>query len=189
MTDKEIKNYLESAKKQFAYYKLLAEKTFDQIDEEKLFWAPNEESNSIDIIVNHIAGNMKSRWTDFLTTDGEKDFRKRDQEFEDVIKTKKEMLVIWEAGWSILFKALSQVNEDNFCQLVYIRNQGHSITEATNRQLCHYAYHIGQIVFLGKVVAMKWNSLSIPKGESQNYNSKQFSKPKQKGHFTDDLMR
>jgi len=189
MKDTEVQNYLESARKQFEYYKMLAEKTFDQVDEEKLFWRPNEKSNSIAIIVNHIAGNMLSRWTDFLTTDGEKDFRNRDQEFEDVLKTKSEMLKKWEEAWSIVFEALSQVNEDNFCQLVYIRNKGHSIMEAINRQLCHYAYHIGQVVFLGKVVATNWHSLSIPKGNSQTYNNTQFSKPKQKGHFTDDFLK
>lgn len=188
MEDTQIQNYLSSVTKQLEYYKLLAEKTFDQVEDEKLFWLPNDESNSIAIIVNHLSGNMISRWTDFLTTDGEKEFRQRDQEFEDIIKTKKEMLEKWESAWSVLFNALASVNNDNFCKLVYIRNMGHSITEAINRQLCHYSYHIGQIVFLGKIVATKWNSLSIPKGASQSYNDKKFSKPKQRGHFTDDMQ-
>jgi hypothetical protein len=189
MEDTQIQNYLNSAAKQFEYYKMLGEKTFAQLDEEKLFWTANEESNSIAVIVNHLNGNMISRWTDFLNTDGEKGFRKRDQEFENIIKTKEEMLKSWEAGWSCLFDALAQVNDGNFSQLVYIRNIGHSITEAINRQMNHYAYHIGQIVFIGKIIATEWNSLSIPKGNSATYNSVQFAKPKHRGHFTDDLTK
>ncbi len=182
-------NYLDSAIKQFQYYKLLGEKTIAQLSDEDLLWQYNIESNSISIIVKHLWGNMRSRWTDFLTTDGEKDFRNRESEFDTYIKSRKELLELWEEGWSILFKALESVNESNFDQLVYIRNQGHTITEAVNRQLSHYSYHIGQIVYIGRMIKGKdWQSLSIPKGESIKYNTDKFSKSKSKKHFTDGLI-
>jgi len=181
-------SYLESVKKQFEYYKMLGEKTFSQIPEEKLFWKLNEESNSISVIVKHLNGNMLSRWTDFLTTDGEKEWRNRDEEFNDDIKSKKELLLKWNQGWECLFTALNSLSEKDLEKQVYIRNMGHSIYEAINRQLAHYPYHIGQIVFIGKVVQNdKWNSLSIPKGKSKDYNEEKFSKPKRKEHFTNDL--
>ncbi|MFT4665178.1 MAG: hypothetical protein ACI8YQ_001704 [Polaribacter sp.] len=182
-------NYLESVKKQFDYYKMLGDKTFAQLTEEELLWQYNAESNSIAVIVNHITGNMLSRWTDFLTTDGEKEWRNRDQEFEDLIKTKAQLLQRWEEGWACLFKAIASVDEENFQQLVYIRNQGHTIVEAINRQLAHYAYHIGQIVFLGKMVKGEdWSNLSIPKGDSKTYNEGKFKQEKRRGHFTDDFL-
>lgn len=181
-------NYLESIKKQFSYYKSLGDKTFAQLSEEDLFQQHNEESNSIAIIVNHLWGNMMSRWTDFLTTDGEKEWRKRDEEFEDIIKSKSALLGKWNDGWDCLFKALNSVNEDDFENTVYIRNMGHSIVEAINRQAMHYAYHVGQIVYIGRMIkGNDWQSLSIPKGESKAYNKEKFSKPKRKTHFTDDL--
>lgn len=186
----DIKNYLQSAEKQFQYYKLLAEKTFEQLSEEELFRKPHEDGNSIAMIVNHISGNMLSRWTDFLTTDGEKEWRNRDQEFEDIIKTKAEMLKKWEKGWACLFDALRQIDEANFGQIIYIRNQGHTITEAINRQLGHYPYHIGQIVFLGKMLkAASWKSLTVPKGQSEAFNKEKFAQAKQKKHFTDSFVR
>ena len=114
MNDTQIQNYLNSALKQFEYYKMLGEKTLAQLDDDKLFWTANEESNSIAIIVNHLSGNMLSRWTDFLNTDGEKEFRKRDQEFENIIKTKEEMLKKWEEGWSCLFDSLAQGERREF---------------------------------------------------------------------------
>ncbi len=181
--------YLEGIKKQCKYSKSLGEKTIDQLPEAQLFWQYNEDSNSIAIIVKHLWGNMKSRWTDFLTSDGEKEWRQRDAEFESDIHTKEELLNKWNEGWECLFEALESVNESNFNQPVYIRNIEHSITEAINRQLVHYSYHIGQIVFLGKMIAGKqWQSLSIPKGKSSVYNEKRFAKPKHKGHYTDNLM-
>ncbi len=183
-----IENYLISVKKQFDYYKTLGEKTFNQLSEEELFWQYNPESNSIAIIVNHLSGNMLSRWTDFLTTDGEKKWRKRDLEFESVIKTKQELEQKWEKGWKCLFDALTSINEENINTEIYIRNQNHSIVDAINRQMMHYAYHVGQIVFLGKMIKdNNWNSLSIPKGNSEKYNSEKFSKGKHSGHFTDDI--
>ncbi|MEW7290718.1 DUF1572 family protein [Aquimarina sp. 2304DJ70-9] len=181
--------YLEGIQKQFRYYKSLGEKTMNQLSDEHLFWQYNQDSNSIAMITKHLWGNMKSRWTDFLTTDGEKEWRERDAEFENDIKTKDELMSKWNDGWQCLFEALGSVNETNINQPVYIRNIEHSITEAINRQLAHYSYHIGQIVFIGKMIkSEQWQSLSIPKGESASYNKERFSTPKHKAHYTDKLM-
>ena len=169
-------DYLDSVKKQFEYYKSVGEKTFQQLDEEDFMWRFNKESNSIAIIVNHLWGNMKSRWTDFLTTDGEKTWRNRDREFEDKIKTKEDLVKVWQEAWECLFEALSSINKDNFKNEIYIRNEAHNIVEAVNRQLAHYSYHIGQIVFIGKMIkGNDWKSLSIPKGKSEAYNAEKFS--------------
>lgn len=182
-------NYLESAKNQFAYYKMLGEKTFDQIPDEALFWQYHPESNAIAIIVKHLWGNMLSRWTDFLTTDGEKEWRNRDAEFEADIQDRAELLAKWNEGWDCVFQALDAINKDNFNTTVYIRNQGHTVVEAINRQLAHYAYHVGQIVFIGRMVqGAAWKSLSIPKGKSSTYNEKKFSQPKRKEHFTKEFL-
>ena len=182
--------YLEGIQKQFQYYKSLGEKTIDQLPAEQLFWQYNEDSNSISIIVKHLWGNMRSRWTDFLTTDGEKEWRSRDAEFEDDLATKEQILDKWNEGWTCLFNALDSITEDNFDQPVYIRNIEHTITEAINRQLAHYSYHVGQIVFLGKMISgSQWQSLSIPRGKSSEYNQKRFSAPKHKAHYTDKLMK
>ncbi|MEL7119464.1 MAG: DUF1572 domain-containing protein [Bacteroidota bacterium] len=181
--------YLNSARKQFEYYKQLGDKTFTQLDDKDLFWQYTPEVNSIAVIVNHLWGNMKSRWTDFLTTDGEKEWRNRDDEFEDIIKTKSELLQKWDEGWQCLFNALDSINEDNFNTTIYIRNQAHHIIEAVNRQMCHYSYHVGQIVYIGTLVKNKeWKSLSVPKGKSKEFNAEKFSKGKHRGHFTDDFM-
>ena len=180
--------YIQSAIKQFQYYKSLGEKSFDQLKDEDLFWQFNEQSNSIAIVVNHLAGNMLSRWTDFLTSDGEKPWRNRDQEFESVINSRKELLDRWEEGWGCLFSALNSITEENMDQEGLIRNQKHSIVEAVNRQMMHYAYHIGQIVYVGRMIkGEEWQSLSIPKGGSQKFNDEKISKGKHGGHFTDDL--
>lgn len=183
------KNYLESIDKQFRYYKLLGEKTFQQLTEADLFWQYNPESNSIAIIVNHLSGNMKSRWTDFLTSDGEKEWRNRDREFESIIKSKAAMLKRWEEGWKCLFDALASIHEDNFETEIYIRNQGHTVVEAINRQLSHYAYHIGQITFIGKMIkGSDWTSLSVPKGHSKAYNEQKFTQEKRRTHFTEEYL-
>jgi len=185
-----INNYLESVFKQFEYYKMLGEKTFNQVTDSDLFYQYDEDSNSIAAIVKHIAGNMLSRWTDFLTTDGEKEWRNREAEFDNNINDRAELMRIWNQGWACLFGALNSINETNFEQIVYIRNQGHSITEAINRQLAHYPYHIGQIVFIGKMlVGNDWNSLSIPRGDSQKFNREKFSQPKAKAHFADEFLK
>lgn len=182
--------YLESAIKQFEYYKMLGDKTFAQIPDEKLFWKFNDESNNIAIIVKHLSGNMLSRWTDFLNSDGEKEWRQRDAEFENDIKTKEELIQKWNDGWNCLFDALNSLKENDLSKTIYIRNQGHSVTEAINRQLAHYPYHVGQIVFIGKMICNeKWTSLSIPKGNSTNYNAEKFSKPKHNEHFTEEFLK
>lgn len=181
--------YLNSVKKQFEYYKAVGEKTFHQLEEKDLFWQYNEASNSIAVTVNHLWGNMKSRWTDFLTSDGEKAWRNRDLEFESVIETKQELLEKWEEGWKCLFEAIASVTKENFETKVYIRNEEHSIIDAFNRQLAHYAYHIGQIVYVGRMIkGNNWDSLTIPKGKSTEFNQEKFSKGKHKGHFSDDLQ-
>ena len=185
-----ITEYLESTKKQFRYYKLLGDKTLEQLSDEELFWKFNQESNSIAALVKHLAGNMLSRWTDFLTSDGEKEWRDRDSEFDDDLKSRQEVLKKWNEGWKSLFDALDSLNEENFHTIVYIRNQGHTITEAINRQLSHYPYHVGQMVFIGKMVKNnQWQSLSIPRGQSGNYNDEKFSKPKKTEHFTDQYIK
>lgn len=189
METKYINDYLTSVKRQFEYYNSLGDKTMAQLTEDQLFKEIVPETNSIAIIAKHIAGNQLSRWTDFWTSDGEKEWRHRDTEFELLdIQSKADLLKRWESGWTCLFQAIDSINTDNFNTLVYIRNMGHTIPDAVNRQLCHYSYHVGQMVFLGKLLKGEaWESLSIPKGQSDNYNQDKFSKPKNKKHFTEDL--
>lgn len=183
-----MKDYLPAAKRQFTYYKSLGEKTIQQLNDEELFWQYNEASNSVAIIVKHLWGNMCSRWTDFLTSDGEKEWRKRDSEFEDDIRTKSELMEKWEEGWTVLLDTIDSLTEEDLSKEIYIRNMGHSVVEAIERQTSHYAYHIGQMVFLGKMLkGDDWQSLSIPKGKSTDYNKDKFDKPQRKEHFTDDL--
>lgn len=168
--------YLNSTKKEFEYYKLLGEKTIEQLTDEQLHFQFNEEGNSISIIVNHLWGNMLSRWTDFIITDGEKEWRNRDSEFENKITSRQELLEKWVEGWDCLFNALNSITDLDLMKEIYIRNQNHTILEAKNRQLAHYSYHIGQIVFIGKTLNTKnWKSLSIPKGRSKEYNRDKFS--------------
>jgi len=175
-----METYLKSIKKEFERYKTLGEKTFAQVSDDGLFWQYNDESNSIATIVKHISGNMLSRWTDFLTSDGEKARRERDKEFENGIKARQELLAIWNEGWDCLFNALNTITQDDWQKDIYIRNEKHSVVDDNNRQLAHYPYHIGQIVFIGKMVAGDtWNSLSIPKGKSQTFNAEKFAKPRE----------
>ncbi len=183
-------SYLNSVIQQFKYYKSLGEKSFIQIqDDEKLFWQITPESNSIAIIVKHLWGNMLSRWTDFRTSDGEKTWRKRDAEFENDIASRQELLEKWEAAWKVLFDTLDALEDEDLEELIYIRNQGHTITEAINRQLAHYSYHVGQIVFLARIIAGNdWTSLSIPKGQSKVYNAKKFAQEKRREHFTKEFL-
>lgn len=157
--------------KRFQYYKELAEKTFDQVSEEHLFWKYNEESNSIATLVKHLSGNMQSRWTNFLTEDGEKSWRKRDSEFENDIQSKAEMMEIWTKGWQVLLKALNQINEENWNDTIFILGEKHTVLDAVLRQLAHYAYHVGQIIYIGKVVKdTDWKTLSIAKNQSIPFN-------------------
>ncbi len=181
-------SYLNSVTKQFEYYKSLGDKTINQLELHEIQKEFSKDSNSIAIIVKHIVGNMLSRWTNFLTEDGEKEWRHRDSEFVDTFKSKEELLTYWSKGWNCLFDAIKPLKNEQLEDLVYIRNQGHTITEAINRQLAHYSYHIGQLVFLGKLIkGNNWISLSIPKGKSSSYNQEKFSKEKGRRHFTDDL--
>ncbi len=159
-----MNSYLESVKKQFALIKSLGEKTINEVDEEKLFWQYNPESNSIAIIVQHLWGNMLSRWTDFLNTDGEKEWRDRDAEFENAIKTKEELLTKWNEGWDCLFNGINALTPDDLDRIIYIRKEPLTAVDAINRQLAHYSSHAGQIIFLGKMILNeRWVSLSIPR--------------------------
>ncbi|MCT3945367.1 DUF1572 family protein [Elizabethkingia anophelis] len=181
--------YLQSVKKQFSYYKALAEKTFAQLTEEQLFWQYNEESNSIAIIAKHLAGNMLSRWTDIFNTDGEKEWRNRDAEFENDFQSKVELIEFWNKGWNIFQTTLESLKDEDLEKVIHIRNQGHTVLEAINRQLAHYPYHVGQIVFIGKMICnQNWESLSIPRNTSADYNQNMFNKPKHRAHFTDETL-
>ncbi|MEQ7801418.1 DUF1572 domain-containing protein [Pedobacter sp. ASV1-7] len=183
-------DYLSSVQKQFEYYKLLGDKTINQVPEEKLFWQYNEESNSIATIVKHISGNMKSRWTDFLTTDGEKETRNRESEFDNDLSTREEVLKVWNDGWKCLLDTIYSLRNQDLVKEVFIRNMGHTVMEAINRQLAHYPYHVGQMVFIGKMIRGKdWVSLSIPRGQSDVYNAEKFAKPKHTEHFTTEFIK
>ncbi|WP_370901092.1 DUF1572 domain-containing protein [Chryseobacterium gossypii] len=158
--------------KRFEYYKSLGDKTFGQLSDEQIFWQYNGESNSIAVIVKHIAGNMLSRWTDFLTEDGEKSWRNRDDEFINTFKTKQEVLDYWEKGWKCLFNALEQINDENLYSTIYIRNEPHTVVDAVFRQLAHYPYHIGQIVYIAKMMKNEdWQTLSIARSKSEEFNN------------------
>ncbi|MDO7173662.1 DUF1572 family protein [Mariniflexile sp. AS56] len=183
-----MESYLISVIKQFEYYKSLGDKTFNQLTFEEMQWQSNEASNSISVISKHIVGNMLSRWTNFLTEDGEKSWRHREAEFEDTYASKEDVIASWESAWLCLFSTLKSLKEEDLERIIYIRNEGHTVTEAINRQLAHYPYHIGQMVFLGKLLKdAQWQSLSIPKGNSTKYNEEKFNKEKGRRHFTDDL--
>ena len=182
-------NYLENIKKQFLYYKTIGEKAIEQLESEQLFAVANENSNSIAVIIKHLSGNMISRWTDFLTTDGEKEWRNRDSEFTETIKTREDLLDIWEKGWNCFFDAINNIKSDQLSVIIYIRNEGQTVVEAINRQLAHYPYHIGQIVFYAKMLKQsEWKSLSVPKNKSTDYNMDKFSKEKSIKNFTDDEL-
>lgn len=183
-----MESYLSSIIKQFDYYKSLGDKTFNQLTFDEMSWQSSEDANSIGIIVKHMVGNMLSRWTNFLTEDGEKSWRNRDDEFTGSFTTKEEIIASWESGWHTLFKAIKPLNTSDLETIIFIRNEGHTVLEAINRQLAHYSYHIGQIVFLGKLLKGEdWQSLSIPKGKSSTYNDKKFNQEKSRKHFTDDV--
>ena len=169
-------NFISAAKAQFLYYKMLGDKTFEQISNDDFFIQQSSDSNSIAVIVKHLWGNMLSRWTDFLITDGEKPWRERDAEFENDFNTSEEVILKWEEGWACLFSALDTLNSSDLSKTVLIRNEQHTVTEAILRQLAHYPYHVGQIVHIGKMLGQKpWISLSIPKGQSTAYNAVKFS--------------
>ena len=164
-------SYLEDSLTLFRYYKKLAERAMEQVTDEQLFAALDEEANSIAVVVKHMAGNMRSRWTDFLTTDGEKPDRDRDTEFVDPPATRKALLDVWEDGWARVFRALEPLSDADLGRTVTIRGEAHSVMQAINRQVAHYAHHVGQIVMLAKHFAHdRWQSLSVPRNRSSEFN-------------------
>ena len=166
-------SYIEDAIGVFHYYKKLAERAMEQVPDDKLFAVLDDEGNSIAIIVKHMTGNMRSRWTDFLTTDGEKPNRNRDCEFVDPVETRAALMADWEAGWKCLFAALGPLTDADLGQRVLIRGEAHSVMQAMNRQLAHYPHHVGQIVLLAKHFACdQWQSLSVPRNKSAEFNQR-----------------
>jgi Protein of unknown function (DUF1572) len=159
----------------FHFYKQLGDRAIAQAPDEGLFAVLDAESNSIAIVVKHMAGSMLSRWKDFLTTDGEKPGRNRDSEFETPPKTRAELLGLWESGWKVVFDELARVTEADLARTVYIRGEAHSAVQAIHRQLAHYAYHVGQIVYVAKHFASSksnWTALTVPRGKSEQYNAR-----------------
>jgi hypothetical protein len=173
-----VQNYFEDSITLFKNYKKLADKAIAQLKDEEFFVTLDEEANSVAVVMKHMAGNMFSRWTDFLTTDGEKPDRNRDMEFVIAENTTKdEVLDYWERGWARVFAAVDQLTLEDFEKTVMIRGEEHTVVMAINRQLTHYAYHVGQIVFLAKHFrSREWNSLSIPRNESAEFNASMQSK-------------
>lgn len=162
--------YLRSVLDRFKSLKDLGDRAIIQLTDEEIHWTPNHESNSVATIVKHISGNMVSRWTDFLNSDGEKPYRNREQEFVDNIPSKKELISIWEEGWNTLFETLNSLHEYDLSKEIFIRGEAHFVVDAIERQLSHYSYHIGQIVFVGKQIKNSdWKCLSIPRGKSEEY--------------------
>ena len=163
-----MENYLENIKKQYQHYKSLGEKAIEQIDEAHLSWQYNEESNSVAIIVQHLWGNMQSRFTNFLTEDGEKEWRKRDEEFEKELKTKEELFLKWNEGWNRVFETIGTLKNEDLDKTISLYQKPILVYEALIKFLTHYSYHIGQIVFIAKMVTNdRWVSLSIPRKKSQ----------------------
>jgi hypothetical protein len=166
-------SYVKDATDLLRYYKRLGDRAMAQAPDAALFAQLDEESNSIAIVVKHVAGNMLSRWTDFLTTDGDKPGRNRDGEFEDPPKTREELLARWEAAWKCLFDTLAQLTDADLNRTVYIRTEPHSVMQAIQRQVGHYAYHVGQIVYLAKHFSgPKWTTLTVPRRKSAEFNAK-----------------
>ena len=156
--------YLQTAERWFRYYKELGEKTFDQLNEEDFHYKPNEESNSIAIIIQHMSGNMLSRWTNFLTEDGEKEWRMRDDEFEVHQYSKQQLIDTWNKGWDCFFNAIGSLDENDLMKTIYIRKEPLFVIDAINRQLAHYPHHVGQILYIGKIIkGVNWKNLSMEK--------------------------
>lgn len=163
--------FLQTSIRRVKYYKDLADKTFEQLTDADLHYQFNEESNSIAVIIQHMTGNMLSRWTNFLTEDGEKEWRQRDNEFTVHNYSKQQLLNIWEKGWKCYLDSLGSLTEDDLLKTITIRNEKLSVTDAINRQLAHYPYHAGQIVYIGRMIKdREWKNLSIPKSRSDQYN-------------------
>ena len=183
MSEEIIKTYHSDALQSFRNYKGLAERAIEQIDDKEFFAVIDAESNSVAVIVKHIAGNLHSRWRDFLTSDGEKQDRNRDTEFEMTGDSRESLMQFWEKGWQTLFDNVEALTADDFSKTITIRGQSHTVVEAINRQLTHYAYHIGEIVFLAKhLKSTDWKTLSVPRNKSAEFN--QFLADKQKDGAT-----
>ena len=163
----------EAALETFRSYKDLADRAVAQLEDEQLHTALDANTNCIAVIMNHLAGNMRSRWTDFLTSDGEKPWRNRDAEFIDDLGSREELDAFWEEGWSRLFEAIESLTDEDLSTIVNIRGKPHTVVRAIDRQLGHYAYHVGQILLIGRILAgEKWTMLTIPRGDSENYNQR-----------------
>jgi len=175
-------HYLESVIGEFRYLKKLGDRAMRQLDDEQFFAALDPESNSVAVIVKHLAGNMRSRWMDFLTSDGEKPDRHRDQEFiVDALATRAKVIEWWERGWKYLFDAIEPLQAEDVMRIVTIRREPHTVAQAINRQLGHYATHVGQIVFLAKhLKSTDWKTLSVPRGQSEQFNQKMIERLKDK---------
>ena len=190
-----IPRYLPQVRKQFSYYRGLGQGTINQLSPEQLVWQPGPASNSIATIIQHLHGNMLSRFTDFLVSDGEKTWRQREQEFDPVTLPltpspgtgdPAQIQQLYDTGWDLVEQTIANLDERDLRRTVYIRSLGHTVLEAINRQLAHYAYHIGQIVLLGKLqLGTDWKSLSIPRGESERYNAESHAKGRRGEHYTD----
>lgn len=182
-------NYLDSTRKQFRYYQLLGTRTLAQLTDAQLAAAPDPGSNSIARIVDHLHGNMRSRFTDFWTSDGEKAWRDREAEFDTAYVDRATVEQKWADGWAVVLGVLDTMEPEQLARLVYIRQQGHTALEAINRQLAHYAYHVGQMVYLGKHLrGADWQSLSIPKGGSAAFNAAKQAQGRARGHYTDEFI-
>lgn len=163
--------YLESSIKRLKYYKDLADKTFQQLSDPDFIYEPDVHSNCIAVIIQHMAGNMISRWTDFLDSDGEKDWRNRDLEFQQQHLSRAQLMELWEKGWHRLLNTLNNLSADDLIKKIKIRGEEHFVVDAINRQLAHYPYHVGQIIYLGKMIRQEsWKCLSIEKGKSDSFN-------------------
>jgi hypothetical protein len=168
---------LQSSINEFKKYKLLGEKTFEHLSDAEMMQTQADHTNSVAIIVQHLAGNMLSRWTNIFTEDGEKQWRNREAEFDSIAQSKDMIINLWESGWQNIFRSLENLTDSDLQKTIYIRNEPYTVEEAILRQLCHYAYHVGQMVHIDKCIkGSSWKSLSIPKGESEAFNGAKFKK-------------
>ena len=183
-------DFLTSSQQIFRNYKSLGERAIEQVPDDVLFQEPVQGVNSISIIIRHLHGNMKSRWTDFLTSDGEKPWRKRDEEFEEFITDRQMLLLVWEEAWIYLFNALDKLTPDDLNREVFIRNESQSVMDAIQRQIAHYAYHVGQIVYIAKInQGNNWKSLSIARDASDAYNASKFLSVNKDSHLSDEFLK
>jgi len=181
---------IDSYIKQLEYYRSLGEKAIAQVSDEGLIWRNSANDNSIAVIVKHLCGNMRSRWTDFLTSDGEKEWRARDEEFECEVADREQVMLWYTTGWDCVLDALRPLTDAQLDDTIYIRNQAHTVREAINRQLAHYAYHVGQVVLVAKMRSGEdWEALSIAKGASVSFNNSKMEAGKTDGHYTDEWVK